>query len=67
LKPGKQALNLPSAPVTPQFSAVLGSRFFPSHTVRCDHFNTAFIKKLIVKFIAVVGLITNQLVRRIRA
>jgi hypothetical protein len=51
--------------VTPQFPAVLGSRFFPSHTVRCDHFNTAIIKKLIVKFIAVVHLITNQLIRRI--
>ena len=62
LKPGKQALNLPSAPVTPQFPAVLGSRFFPSSTVRCDHFNTAFIEKLIVKFIAVVGFIANQLI-----
>ena len=65
LKPGKQALNLPSAPVTPQFPAVLGSRFFPSSTVRCDHFNTAFIEKLIVKFIAVVSFIANQLIRRI--
>ena len=65
LKPGKQALNLPSAPVASQFPAVLGSWFFASHTMRCDHFNTAFIEKLIVKFIAVVGFITNQLIRRI--
>jgi hypothetical protein len=65
LKPGKQALNLPSAPVTPQFPAVLGSRFFPSYSVRCDHLNTALIEKLTVKFIAVVRLITNQLIRRI--
>ena len=65
LKPGKQALNLPSAPVTPQFSAVLGSRFFSAHTVRCNHFNTALIEKLIVKFIAVVGFIANQFIRRI--
>jgi hypothetical protein len=34
LKPGKQALDLPSAPVTSQFPAILGKRFFPSHTVR---------------------------------
>ena len=65
LKPGKQALNLPSAPVASQFPAVLGSWFFASHTMRCDHFNTAFFEKLIVKFIAVVRLITNQLIRRI--
>ena len=65
LKPGKQALNLPSAPVTPQLPAVLGSRFFPSSTVRCDHFNTALIEKLIVKFIAVVSFIANQLIRGI--
>ena len=65
LKPGKQALNLPSAPVTPQFPAVLGSRFFPSSTVRCDHFNTALIEKLMIKFVTVVCFIANQLIRRI--
>ena len=65
LKPGKQPLNLPSASVTPQFPAVLGSRFFASCTVRCNHLNTALIQKLIVKLIAIVSLITNQLIRRI--
>ena len=62
LKPGKQALYLPSAPITPQFPAVLGSRLFPSATVRRDHFNTTLIEKLIVKFIAVVSFIANQLI-----
>ena len=65
LKPGKKALNLPSAPVTPQFPAVLGSRFFASPTVRCDHFNTALIEQLIIKFITVVSFIANQFIRRI--
>ena len=64
LKPGKQALNLPSTPVASQFPAVLGSWFLASHTMRCDHFNTTFIEKLIVKFIAVVRLNTNKLIRR---
>jgi len=63
LKPGKQALNLPSTPVTAQFSAFLGSWFFPSSSVRCDHFNTALISKLIVKFITVISFIANQFIR----
>ena len=65
LEPGKQAFDLPSAPVTPQFPAVLGTRLFPSPTVRGDHLNTAFTQKLIVKFIAVVSFIANQFIRRI--
>jgi hypothetical protein len=65
LKPGKQALHLPSAPIASQFPAVLGFRFFPSFAMRGNHFNTTIIKELIIKFIAVVRLITNQLIRGI--
>jgi hypothetical protein len=65
LKPGKQALYLPSAPIASQFPAVLGIRFFTSFAMGCDHFDTSIIKESIVKWIAVVRLITNQLVRGI--
>jgi hypothetical protein len=65
LKPGKQALDLPSAPIAPEFPAILGFRFFTSFAMRCNHFNTALIKQLIVKFIAVVCLIANQFIRGI--
>jgi hypothetical protein len=60
LKPGKQALHLPSAPIASQFPAVLGVRFFPSFAMRCNHFNTTLVKELIVKFVAVVCLIYRQ-------
>jgi hypothetical protein len=43
----------------------LGMRFFPSFAMRCNHFNTTIFKELIVQFVAVVGLITNQLIRGI--
>ena len=62
LKPGKQALYLPSAPIASEFSAVLGFRFFTTFTMWCNHFDTTFIKESIVKWIAVVRLITNQLI-----
>jgi hypothetical protein len=65
LKPGKQALYLPSAPTTSEFSAVLGVQFFPSFAMRGNHFDTAMLKESIVKWIAVVRLITNQLIRGI--
>jgi hypothetical protein len=65
LKPGKQAFNLPPAPIAPQLPTILGLRFFPSSAVRCNHFNTAFIKHLTVQLIAVVGFVANQFIRRI--
>ena len=65
LEPSKQALHLPSAPIAPQLPAILGFRFFPSFPVRCNHFNTAFIKQLLIKFVAIIGLVANQLIRGI--
>ncbi len=62
LKPCKQAFYLPSASITPQFPAVLGFWLFPAFTMRGDHFNTTIVKELVIKFIAVVGLVANQLV-----
>ena len=65
LKPSKQALHLPSAPIAPQLPAILGFWFFPSFPVRCNHFNTAFIKQLLIKFVAIIGFVANQFIRRI--
>jgi hypothetical protein len=36
LKPGKKAPNLPFAPIAPQFSAILGSRFFSLGLIAAD-------------------------------
>ena len=63
LKPGKQALYLPSAPIAPEFSPILSIRFFSSFTMWRNHFNTTFVKQLFIKFVAIVSFITNQLVR----
>ena len=65
LKPGKQTLHLPSTPIASQFSAVLGVRFFASFAMRGNHFDTSILKESIVKWIAVVRFITNQLIRGI--
>jgi hypothetical protein len=65
LKPSKQTLHLPSTPIASQFSAVLGVRFFPSFAMRGNHFDTSILKESIVKWIAVVRFITNQLIRGI--
>jgi len=65
LKPSEQTLHFPSAPISSEFPAVLGMRFFPSFAMWRNHFNTTIFKELIIQFIAVVGLITNQLIRGI--
>ena len=65
LKPCKQALDFPSALIAPQFPAILGLRFFSSFTMWCNQIDTTFVKELIIKFIAVVRFIANQLIGRI--
>jgi hypothetical protein len=65
LKPGKQAFYLPSAPIASELSAVLGFRFFPAFSMRGNHLNATFFKQLIIKFIAIVGFISDQFVRRV--
>ena len=63
LKPGKQALDLPSAPVTSQFPAVLGKRFFSVPYGAVRSFQHLVHSEADLKFIAIVRLITNQLIR----
>jgi hypothetical protein len=65
LKPGKQALDLPSTPVTPQSPAILVHGFFSSFAMRCNHLNAALITKLFIKLIAVISFVANQFIRRI--
>jgi len=65
LKPSEQAFHFPSAFIPSEFSAVLGIRFFASFTMGCNHLYTTFVEEPIVKWVAVVRFIANQLVRRI--
>ena len=65
LKPGKQAFNFPPAPITSQLSTILGRRLFAPATMWRNHFNAAFLEKLLIKTIAIIGFIANKLVRSI--
>src|SRR6201995_374939 len=59
LQPREQPLYFPSALVTPQRPAVLGSIPLPVRLVRRDHLN-ALTEKLRVERVGVVSLIANQ-------
>ena len=65
LKPGKESLNFPTTFVTPQFATILSSCPDTVPLVGCDHFNTTFGQKLLVKLITIIGLIANKFARGI--
>ena len=65
LKPGKQPLNFPSAPITSKLSAILSRGLFAPSTMRSNHLNTSLFKKLPIKTIAIIGFIANKFVRSI--
>ena len=59
VKPGKEALDLPSSPGASQGPAVL-RRDLPRRTVSRDHFDPPACHQRVVEAIAVVGLVANQ-------
>lgn len=63
LDPGKKTFDLQSAKITPKLPAVMGLLFEPFHAMRRNHFNPAIIQKFLIKAIAVVCFILNELVR----
>ena len=65
LKPGKQAFDFPSTPITSELSAVLGRRLLASSSVRRNHLNATLMHKLLIKTVTVIGFIANKLIRRI--
>ncbi|WP_231715710.1 hypothetical protein [Desulfosarcina widdelii] len=65
IKPGKRTLYLQSTSIASEFPAVLNFLFFLAFTMLGNHFNNALVKEPVVLFIAVVSLVSNQLVRRI--
>ena len=65
LNPGKKTFDLPSTDIATKLPAVLGALFAPILAMRCDHFNAAFIKKSLIKAIAIVGLIPDDPIRSI--
>ena len=57
LKPGKQAFDFPSTPITSELSAVLGRRLLASSSVRRNHLNATLMHKLLIKTVTVIGFI----------
>lgn len=67
LKPGKKPLNLPSATVWPQLSAILGFGLFPTRSMWRNHFYATFLHQFLIKWITVISLVTDKFVRSIRS
>ena len=63
LKPGKQTLDFPSAPVAPELPTVLGFRLAAVAAMRGDQLNAPFMHKPLIQPVAVVGLVTDEPVR----
>ena len=62
LQPGKQTLDFPSTPITPELSAILGRRLFTPSAVWRDHLNAALMQKLLIKTVTVISFIANKLI-----
>src|SRR5512143_2385333 len=62
LQPGKQALDLPSALVSPELASILGGRLAAIATMGSDQFD-APRSQMSVQRIAVTGAIPNQALR----
>src|SRR5690348_2716793 len=60
--PGKEAFDFPTLAVTAQWPSVLRGRFTVDLVGR-DQFRAVFLHELVVEFVAVVGLVTNQTFR----
>jgi len=66
LQPGKQTFDFPPMAITPQLPSVLGASFPPLFPMRRNQFNAALLRQPLIKPVAVVCLVANQLVRRVR-
>ena len=62
LKPSEEAFDFPSAPIRPELASILSFRFLATFPMRRYHLDIAFVKQSLVKFIAVVGLVSYQLI-----
>jgi hypothetical protein len=65
LKPEKQTFNFLSTPITSDLSTILGRRLFAPATIWRNHFNATLLEKLLIKAIAIIGFIANNLIRSI--
>ena len=65
LKPGEKPFSLPSLFVATQCSAILSRLLTPVTLMRSDHLDIAFLRQPLIKFVAVISLITNYLLRNI--
>jgi hypothetical protein len=65
LEPGEQAFKLPSTFIATKFPSILGAWLTPLCAVRGNHFNAALMQEALIKAIAVIGLIANNVLRSI--
>jgi hypothetical protein len=65
LEPSEQALDSPAMSVSPQLATILSLGLPSVRFVGRDHFNPTFSFKPFIQLIAVVGLVANQLRRRL--
>ena len=65
LKPGKQPLNLPSSPISTKFTSILSMLLFSVNFMRRNQFNVSVLRKLLVKFVAVIRLVADKPIRGI--
>jgi len=65
LKPCKQTFNLPSLPVSPQYSPILSSRFDTVNFMRSYQFNSSLPSQTFIKLIAVISSIAYKFFRDI--
>jgi hypothetical protein len=64
MKPSEQSFDFPTAMITPQHAGVLRDRLATVPTVRGDQFHTELFAHSLIQWIAVVGLVSDQSLRR---
>ena len=65
LKPGKKPFYFPSSPIRPQFPSILGFGFLSSFSMRRYYLNMTLFKQSLIKAIAIIRFVTNNLIRSI--
>jgi hypothetical protein len=65
LKPSKQAFDFPSAPIRSQLTSILSFMSLATFAMRRHHLDITLVKQSLIKFIAVVSLVSYQSIRSI--
>jgi len=63
LKPSKKAFNPPSSLMPPQRATILSRALYAINLMRGDHLNATFLPQSLIKFVAVICSVTDQIFR----